>query len=82
MRCCWGGECCAPSPSRPSKLGALRGHRGTGKAAGATGTGESHFAGSFLQFGCKGGCPGPFGGFGQSTFTPDSTLTLPSGGQD
>jgi hypothetical protein len=53
---------------------------GTGKAAGATGSGESHFAGSFLQFGFKGGAGGPFGGFGQITFTADGTLNLPNAG--
>ena len=36
---------------------------GTGKAAGATGTGESHASGSILAAGFKGGA---FGDFGQS----------------
>jgi hypothetical protein len=55
---------------------------GTGKTAGATGTGESHASGSSLAAGCKGGCPGPFGDFGQFTFTSDSTVNLPHGGHD
>lgn len=53
---------------------------GTGKAAGATGTGESHASGSILAAGCKGGCPGPFGDFGQFTFTSDGTVNLPNAG--
>jgi len=53
---------------------------GTGKATGATGTGESHASGSILAAGCKGGCPGPFGDFGQFTFTSDSTVNLPHAG--
>jgi hypothetical protein len=52
---------------------------GTGKATGATGTGESHASGSVLVAGCKGGCPGPFGDFVQFTFTSDSTVNLPNG---
>jgi hypothetical protein len=54
---------------------------GTGKAAGATGTGESHATGSVLAAGCKGGCPGPFGDFVQFTFTSDSTVNLPNAGK-
>ena len=54
---------------------------GTGKAAGATGTGESHASGSVLAAGCKGGCPGPFGDFVQFTFTSDSTVNLPNAGK-
>jgi len=54
---------------------------GTGRYAGATGTGSFHTVGSYLQFGLKGGT-GAFGGFGQYTFTTDGTLTLPKGGQD
>jgi len=53
---------------------------GTGKYVGATGTGKFHSSGSYLNAGCKGGCPGPFGGFGQFTFTSDGTLNLPHGG--
>ena len=53
---------------------------GTGKATGATGTFQNHFTGSYLQFGFKGGFPGPFGGFGQFTFTSDGTLNLPNAG--
>ncbi len=55
---------------------------GTGKATGATGTYENHFSGSYLQAGCKGGCPGPFGGFGQFTATVDGTLNLPNAKDD
>ncbi len=47
---------------------------GTGKATDATGTYDSHFAGSYLQFGFKAGV---FGGFGQFTATTDGTLILP-----
>jgi hypothetical protein len=50
---------------------------GTGRFAGATGTGTFTSVGSFLQFGFKGGEGGPFGGFGQFTFTSNGTLTLP-----
>ena len=53
---------------------------GTGKYAGATGTGNAHFTGSYLQFGFKGGAGGPFGGFAQFTFTYDGTLNLPNDG--
>ena len=53
---------------------------GTGESAGATGSGESHFTGSFLQFGFKGGAGGPFGGFDQATFTSDATVNLPNAG--
>src|SRR5262245_53788627 len=54
---------------------------GTGKATGATGRGESHANGSILVAGCKGGCPGPFGDFGQFTFTSDGTVNLPNAGK-
>jgi hypothetical protein len=55
---------------------------GTGQYTGATGPHESYWSGSYLQFGFKGGFPGPFGGFGQFTFTTDGTLTLPKSGHD
>jgi hypothetical protein len=54
---------------------------GTGKYTGATGSVDSHAAGSYIQYGFKGGT-GAFGGFGQFTFTSDGTLTLPNGGHD
>ena len=52
---------------------------GTGRYAGATGTATFKSVGSYLQFGFKGGANGPFGGFGQFTFTSAGTLTLPAG---
>ncbi len=52
---------------------------GTGKATGATGTFDSHFVGSYLQEGKKGGV---FGGFGQSTITSEGTLVLPNAKDD
>ena len=50
---------------------------GTGKYAGATGTGSFQTVGSELAVGVK---DGVFGGFGQFTATSDGTLTLPHGG--
>jgi len=44
---------------------------GTGPNTGATGTFQSRFSGSYLQFGVK---DGVFGGFGQFTFTSNGTL--------
>lgn len=48
---------------------------GTGKYAGATGTGNFHTVGSYLMFGFK---DGVFGGFGHFNFTSDGTLILPN----
>jgi hypothetical protein len=52
---------------------------GTGEYAGASGTGNVHFTGGYLQFGFKGGV---FGGFGQFTFTSGGTLILPKHNED
>jgi hypothetical protein len=52
---------------------------GTGKYAGATGTGTFHTVANYLMVGSKGGV---FGGFGQYNFTTDGTLILPKGEDD